>query len=360
MPSEAEQLQIPTTVADVTPAWLTAALADRFPGSEVASVQPEGVHDGTASTTRLHVEYATSGPAGPPTMCVKASIESPHREFVLKAGLFVKEALVYRELLPAISARVADCYASASDAETGTGFLLLEDLDARGARFCSAEEPLTPDQVAEGLDQLAALHSLHWGDPEITEPRWRHRGRRLDERDPLEARMLALVPAACVTPHGGAVSHRFHDPEVLGPAIARLRTLDAASATCLIHGDGHIGNFFLDADDRPGMADFQCVQRGHYSHDVAMFVGSALDPIDRRAHEERLVTGYLDSLARRGVTPPTFDEAWLGYRRHILYGLWAWLLTTSLYQSELRLVTCVFRYGTAAVDLDSPGAIGAT
>jgi hypothetical protein len=108
------------------------------------------------------------------------------------------------------------------------------------------------------------------------------------------------------------------------------------------------------------MVDFQCVQRGHYSHDVAMFIASSLDVLDRRAHERDLVALHLDALARQGVEPPSFESAWLGYRRHVLYGLWAWMLTTPQYQAEERLVACVFRFGTAAVDLDALGAIGAT
>jgi hypothetical protein len=34
-----------------------------------------------------------------------------------------------------------------------------------------------------------------------------------------------------------------------------------------------------------------------------------------------------------------------------------WLFTTDGYQSQLHLVTNVFRYGTAALDLDSLGAL---
>jgi hypothetical protein len=72
-----------------------------------------------------------------------------------------------------------------------------------------------------------------------------------------------------------------------------------------------------------------------------------------------LVQSYLGALNRRVTTAPSFDEAWLGYRRHALYGMWVWYMTTARFQSQLRLVTCCYRFGMAALDLDSLEAIRA-
>ena len=118
-----------------------------------------------------------------------------------------------------------------------------------------------------------------------------------------------------------------------------------------------VGNFFVDGNAQPGMADFQCVQRVDHTHDLAMFVASALDVVDRSEHEVALLQHYLDHLERLGVLRPSFDGVWLGYRRHLLYALVVWLFTTDRFQPELHLVTNVFRYGTAALDLDAIGAI---
>jgi hypothetical protein len=351
-------LELPRTAADVTPAWLTHALQAEFPEVEVVALASVDLHDGTALTSRLAVEYAP-GPAGPPTVCLKAGLDGAHREFIFQSGLFSKEAMVYRHLLPTTAARHPRCFAAEFGAEQGRGFTLLEDLDARGAAFCGAEAPLTVEETASGLEQLAALHASRWGHPELEDPRWRHRRRGLGEADPLETYMLSKIPEAARRSHAQAVARRFLDTDVIGPAIARLRALDHAAAICLIHGDAHVGNFYREATGAIGMADYQCVQRGHYSHDVAMFIASSLDVLDRRANERALVEGHLRALERFGIDPPSFDEAWLGYRRHVLYGLWAWLLTTEQFQNQDRLVACVFRFGTAAVDLDALDAIGA-
>jgi Phosphotransferase enzyme family len=352
----AEQL-IPTKLEEVTTDWMTAALAADFPGADVESLTTETLHDGTAFTCRVHISYRKGSAAGPATVCVKAGMEAPHRSFIFESGLCTKEAMVYQDLLPQISARVAKCFASGYEVSSGKGFILLEDLTPRGAIFCGAEQPLTPAQVASGLEQLAEFHALYWNDPRAVDPRWRHRGKSLSDPDQLLSYFESRVSDIARQPHSGAIPAMLYQPEVLVPAMGRLRTLDHAAASCLIHGDAHIGNFFLDADRLPCMADFQCVQRGHFTHDVAMFIASSLDVLDRRSHERELVQGYLDALANRIGTAPSFEEAWIGYRRHMLYGMWVWLMTTSTFQDQLRLVTCVYRFGLAALDLDSLDAI---
>ena len=103
--------------------------------------------------------------------------------------------MIYRDVLPKTSARVATCFASGYEAATGKGFVLLEDLTPTGAIFCCAEEPLTPEQAASGLGQLAEVHALFWGDQWLLDPRWRHRGRSLAEPDPLEKPLLEMSRA---------------------------------------------------------------------------------------------------------------------------------------------------------------------
>ncbi len=349
--------EIPTKATDITPAWLSRALSDTFPGIVVTSVRQESLHEGTASTRRLHLEIA--GDAGPPTICIKSGIGLPHSEHLASAGLYRKEAQVYLGVLPSTGARVARCYAAGFD-DAGHGFILLEDVVAHGGRFCSPTEPLQVTQVAVGLEELAALHASHWRANALTDPRWEHHAVPLSEPDPFWRAIFDRYSELLATPHGGAVGGPYRDGEQVWDAFSRLRLLDHAAADCLIHGDAHVGNFFVDRDEQPGMADFQCLQRGHHTHDVSMFIVSALDVVDRRQHEVALLHHYLDHLEQLGVVPPSFDETWLGYRRHLLYALVVWLFTTDGFQPELHLVTNVCRYSTAALDLDSLGAIAQT
>ena len=52
-----------------------------------------------------------------------------------------------------------------------------------------------------------------------------------------------------------------------------------------------------------------------------------------------------------------FEEVWRGYKMEMLFCLVVWIFTTREYQPEAHLVTNVFRYGLAALDLDTLGAI---
>jgi aminoglycoside phosphotransferase (APT) family kinase protein len=215
---------------------------------------------------------------------------------------------------------------------------------------------LSVAQVATGVGELARLHASRWNAASLHEPQWMHHGKPLSEVDPFWTRVFERYDDFLKTPHGGALARIFKDRAVMEAAFNRLRTFDDAVARSLIHGDAHVGNFFVDRNGDPGMADFQCVQRGHVTHDLAVFMASALDVLDRRAHEQTLIKDYRSQLQRLGIDAPSFDELWLGYRRHILYALVTWLFTTDTYQPELHLVTNVFRYGVAALDLDTLGA----
>jgi aminoglycoside phosphotransferase (APT) family kinase protein len=343
---------IPRDLAEVSPAWLSAALGKSHPGVEVSAFNPESLHQGTASTWRLHLDYAEGSEPGPKTVCIKSDFGLPHAERLALTGLYKKEALVYLDLLPATSARVADCYAAGYD-DNGRGFMLMEDLAAAGGRFCHPSSALSVAQVAAGVEQLAKLHASTWDAPYLGAPEWMHHGKPLSEEDPMWNALLDRYADFLTAPHAGAMARVFQDPAVVKPAFNRLRTFQQAAARCLIHGDAHVGNFYVDRNGDPGMADFQCVQRGDVAHDLATFIVSALDVVDRRAHERALLQRYLDCLGSLGVAAPEFEAVWLGYRRHLIYSLVTWVFTTSVNQPELDLVTNVFRFGTAALDLDT-------
>lgn len=353
---------IPASLDDVTPEWVTAALAPTFPALKVRSLTSDLLHAGTASTWRLHLEHESpAGAAAPDSVILKAGFGVAHSERLGESGLYRKEAMVYAEVLPGTAAATARAFAAAYDRDQPNAYVVLEDLALRGGRFCGPDRPLSRAQVEHGIGELAHLHASRWGDPSVLAPEWTHHGHPLSEDDPYVDRLTPMLPKLVRhVPHGGAVSHRFHDPALYDRLFAQLRRLDDQSAPCLIHGDAHVGNFFTDADGRPGMADFQCVQRGNPGHDLANFVTSALDVVDRRADERDLLAHYLDRLRALGIAAPTFEQLWASYRRHLVYALWAWIFTTDEFQPELHLVTNVYRFGTAAMDLDSVGAFDDT
>jgi len=82
----------------------------------------------------------------------------------------------------------------------------------------------------------------------------------------------------------------------------------------LIHGDSHLGNFFVSGDEM-GMLDWQAAQWGKGIRDVQYMLIDSLPAEVLAAHEEELVRFYLSALAANGVTLG-FDEAWEQYRAY--------------------------------------------
>ena len=106
------------------------------------------------------------------------------------------------------------------------------------------------------------------------------------------------------------------------------------------------GNVFLDGDRRPALTDWQLVQHGHWSIDVGYHIASALEPGERAAAERDLLAHYLDRLRAEGVDAPTFDAAWLEYRRGVVYGFYLWAIT--LFVQPDIIEALLHRLGSAA------------
>src|SRR5205807_4643220 len=121
-------------------------------------------------------------------------------------------------------------------------------------------------------------------------------------------------------------------------------------------GDAHVGNLYLDDAGRPSFVDWQLVQRGPWYLDVGYHMASALTIEDRRRSEQDLVHHYLGRLAAGGVEAPSWDEAWLGVRRGILYGFFLWGITLKVDPAVTSKL--LERLGTAAADHDVFAAMG--
>jgi hypothetical protein len=343
---------------EFTPDWFTAALAPSFPGIQVRSAEPEPINVGVAMTLRVALGY-DGGAEGryPASVCVKCCFGSPHSPVMMEGGLYAKEAYMYHHMLPDLGVNVPRSFASGYDDDTSSAYIVLEDQDLVGGRFCSADQSLTVEQVSDLMDQLAGLHARTWDKPWLHESRWLHHGIPLGEPDPVYDLYTDRIPEFLRMPRGGVVPRHYRDQQGLRDALYRLLAIDGRAVPCLVHGDAHAGNLFIDGTGRPGYADWQCARAGHWSIDVAKTVMSALDPHDRRAAEKDLLHRYLDARTRLGAPAEDFASAWDAYRRHAIFGLWIWLVTPPDMQTELRVTATVYKFGVAALDLDALGAL---
>lgn len=283
-------------------------------------------------------------------------IKRPSRSLVARAFVAVPrlsraEVGFYTELRDQVPIATPQCHAAG---HFWRGFIVvLEDLTDSGATLRSSTDTLSTDEAASLLASLAAMHRQWW---ERTESHpWLARNPRR------ELKLGALLsPSLCrlgLWRVGSAVPKPLHKPI---SRYARNRrtaqeTMSAGPAT-LIHNDCHPGNQFVAADGRPGLIDWQLCRAGPWARDVAYLLATSLDPETRRSAERDLLAGYLNQL---GPVAPTLEEAWLAYRRNVVYAVEAMLVTAAVgvMMPKSTSITLVNRAAKAAADLDSFGAL---
>lgn len=283
---------------------------------------------------------------------VKRPSRSPvARVFVAVPRLSRAEVGFYAELCDQVPIVTPQCYAAN---HRRRGFIVvLEDLTESGAALRSSTDTLSTDEAASLLGSLAAMHRQWWGRTE-SHP-WLARNPRR------ELKLGALLsPSLCrlgLWRVGSAV------PEPLLKPISRYaRNRRAAQAamsagpTTLIHNDCHPGNQFVAADGRPGLIDWQLCRSGPWARDVAYLLATSMDPETRHRAERDLLADYLNQL---GPVAPTVGEAWLAYRRNVVYAVEAMLVTAAVgvMMPKSTSLALVNRTARAAADLDSFGAL---
>jgi Ser/Thr protein kinase RdoA (MazF antagonist) len=208
--------------------------------------------------------------------------------------------------------------------------------------------PYTVDLAAASLAELAQLHVATWRDDRFAEQPWLASRLELG----LAARGVPEIRGNFEGPIGAGVPDEVRDAERL---VDRYRAVAAAVQTvepwCVVHGDPHIGNVFLDAAGRPGLCDWQLVQRGPWYLDVGYHLAASLDVADRRAAEQDLVREYLERLTAAGVDAPAWDDAWRGVRLGIVHGFFLWGITLKV--DPVITTRMLGRLGTAAADHDA-------
>ena len=346
-------LVVPKDWSELTPEWMTAALAERHPGCVVDAVIVAMRDDGTNRRARLAVSYSAGD--GPANVFVKAV--DPDHKFLIKltSGLLHEPRLFNSKVeLPLEHPLV---YAAVIDEAAEDFLLVMEDLTERDADPRDATRPLSIDQAADGVRGLARMHGRYWGArierPELDwlEPfvPWEGMGAA-----PLQAALDRLGDDAPDSVHALSIGALIED--VWKPFV---RTLTAGPPT-LLHGDAHVGNTYVLPDGTVGFLDWQVARRGNFSLDLGYFLQGALTTEDRRASERALLEEYRGALGLLADELPSSDEVWLRYRASVAHGLTLWLCTASageLWQRPDIALALAQRYSAAYEDLQTADAI---
>lgn len=347
------ELAIPATLEEITPEWLSAAVAERFPGAVAESVEVVDAHSGTTGRARLRVSWAP-GTQAPALLFAKLAPTDPiQRAMVLSTGMGRREARFYAEVASDVPVRLPEPIWSGSVEDGSRYFMLLEDLAAAGCSFPSLTEDAGSEHAAAMMDTLGALHGRFWdssrfaGDLGWIEP-------------PMRGEIGPLLVREALDQFGAEMPPPFHDMAelYLDHNDALNDRLDAGTPT-LLHGDSHMGNTFVDGG-RVGLLDWACVCRAPGLRDVAYYLCSSIPTERRREQEQGLLARYLEAVARGGGEPPAFDEAW---RRYRCFAVCPWVAGTVTAAAGSRMqalevgMRAMKRATAALIDLETPALL---
>lgn len=345
---------VPTAPEEITASWLSGILGLPVKSFTItSSIQNE-------ATSKLFITLTYADGAAvhdasrlrPDRLCLKGSfnpakLATPGYTEVFKA-VFMREVDVFDRLRPRLShtgLRLPQVWGTARSTDPFQAMLAMEDLNQRGCTYGDPATALPVPLVTTAVEQLAALHAATWGFALADHP-W------LTRDYPATILSLAVMWDDVVL---GA--DRPHVPDVIrgrDRTVAALKKHFAAASPrfqCVLHGDPHPGNVYIDAEGRPSFLDWQICHIGSAFHDVAYFIVGALSVADRRTHEMAILGHYLQTLAELGGPRLSQDdeEVMQEYRRCMITGM-GWVMTPYFMQRKERLVPMVERYCAAMVD----------
>ncbi len=360
--ADSTDMPIPTGLADLTPAWLTAALGSTV---EAVTVTPIGTGQ-VADSARLAITWAP-GSVGPAHLVAKVTAASEaSRAAAAATRTYELEVGFYTHLAAGLPVRAPACSWAGFDAATTSYCVLLEDVAP--AQQGDQIGGCTVEEVRLALDELALLHAPRWGDPTLADLGWLHPA-SLTNGEALGAFIGMLAP-------GFFDRYRAR----LTPAVAELieRILPKLSGygagwsgvTTIVHGDFRADNLMFPPQSatqhephgrRVVVLDWQTIAIGPGLSDVSYLLGGSLLPDVRREHEEALVRRYLTSLHHHGVAMD-WDTCWMDYRRFTFAGLLMAIMASMLVgqtdRGDSMFVAMADRAGLHALDLDSEALFG--
>jgi len=355
----------PTDPDDLTPEIMGAALSERWPGvvvDEIDVVAVKRCGEGVASTADRVVFDLTFRPG--------TGDELPRR-FVLKTmlsslrapvAMYENEVRFYRDIRPELEIEAPVVFATRFERATGRFGLVLEDLGERHARFPSALDNVSLDEVRSILGHLARLHGQFWDSPRFGDDLgWvatPTSGGMFDIFDTIGLELIEdqvlrhSFKADMIAPLGRSLPQMWE-------LLWRVQAMHASAPATLLHGDAHIGNTYLLPGGQGGLLDWQLMMRGSWAHDVTYLLVTALEPEVRRVHQHELLLGYLDQLSSAGVPGvPAPDAAFGQYRRAALWGLViGWLICPPENYGQPITEANISRTIAAVEDLETFAAI---
>lgn len=310
-------MAIPSSVTDLTPDWFSKIL-----DADITAVEVLDAHTGT--TGRARVSLTTTADI-PETLFVKLQPFTPEqRDFVRTVGMGVAEARLYAAVGGELPVRMPRVWHSAFDESDGAFIMVLEDLEATGCRFTSADDDDILDTAGSLMDELAVLHAAYWEKdmPWLRGPS----GMRSGKAGAKVAGQAAAIMQSALDQFADDMPPAFRQlGEFYVDRFADINALYRQGQRTLVHGDDHIGNLFVDGDGRVGFYDWAIASMLPGMRDVSYFLTMSLPTEVRRKEELALLARYRAGLAERGVK---LDEE-TAIEQYRLYSVYSWTGATT-------------------------------
>jgi hypothetical protein len=298
-------LTVPTTLDEVTPAWMGAAL-----DVPVTTVEHEVIGVGAGfigQLSRAHLGY--DGAIGPASVIVKLpTLHPPSREIANGYRFYERESSFYRHLAGApagCGVPVPRCHAVVGEGNDVA--LVLEDLHQH--RVGDQVAGASMDDTHRALATAARLHATWWEAPGLAALDWMPYG-----SDPVYQAAGQAYPLYWQPFLDGFGDLVTAEQRAIGEGlIPKLEGLIAEAGTgplTVNHGDFRLDNlFFPDHDPSCIVIDWQIASRSRTGClDVAYFLSGDLDPDELQREFEPLLHHYHDHLVDGGVGGFSFAD----------------------------------------------------
>ena len=314
--------RLPTSSAEISPAWLTERLRSTGTidaSTSVSSIEGDTVGPGIGfmgEVGRIKVSY--SGGSGPATMICKIPTQDQNvRGLLAAARVFEREARFYADIAPTLDV-VPKAYGIASDFDNDDHVLVLQDLSH--LRVGDQAEGVSEKDGHAAMRAAARLHARYWENDALQSIDWmpmaNSEGMKIG-REVYGASLPGFLQVFehAVEPDMVPIMERF------GDNVHQLLDRIAAMPNTVAHFDYRLDNlFFDDSSDTVWMIDFQTSSKGGGAYDIGYFMSQSV-PVDvRRRHEDALLHSYHDELVSLGVSGYTYDQFFQDYRVGVLYG----------------------------------------
>ena len=348
----------------VTPQKLSQLINDHgvepLPGQvHISAVQRQDIPSVSSNCNNVVVDIEQAGEAVlPASLFIKLPLDSlATRWFFSIIGSWHLESRFFRDVAPNVPLRTPITYAT--HAQGSRFFLIQENLheDPDVELFTNPDMMQGPSLTLARrcLDTFARLHACHYD----LSPAAREAVLPLDLHPFLSPQMrrvsqtlnrLALKP--CMKKLPGRIPPAVIDVyKKTQEHWSALLEYWFSGPLSLLHGDSHLGNFFVSGDEM-GMLDWQAVHWGKGIRDVQYFLIDSLPADVLAANERELVDYYVQRRAHHG-TPVDAEQIWQEYRSFTYHTLMTIVVSIgfgALNDEQDELMNEVLKRSVAAVE----------